>query len=294
MRGHPLQAVKQDLRAARAVRGTALEWLTAAEVAAVSGGALCRARRCRPSVARVLHRRTEGNPLFLVHDGGRTACSRGCVARRRGSGRCRGAGGGRAAVPESLRQMIEQQFDAPQPGGSSGCWRRPVWWGRRFRRRPWPPGLDWTVEAVEARCAGLARRASSCEASGVESLAGRDGGGAVRLSACAVSGGGLRRGCRWGGACGCIGSIGTRLEAGYGAQARAHAAELALHFERGRDPARAVQYLQQAAENALRRYALSGGHRHSHAGADAAGHAPRDPGSGRSRSSTCSSPWGRR
>src|SRR5262249_36713675 len=34
-----------------------------------------------------------------------------------------------------------------------------------------------------------------------------------------------------------------------------HAAELAMHFERGRDAARAVRYLQQAAANALQRFA---------------------------------------
>jgi predicted ATPase len=49
--------------------------------------------------------------------------------------------------------------------------------------------------------------------------------------------------------------IGTREETGYGAQAGAHAAELAVHFERGQDYQRAVQYLQQAAANALQRYA---------------------------------------
>ena len=49
--------------------------------------------------------------------------------------------------------------------------------------------------------------------------------------------------------------IGLREEAGYGAQAREHAAELAMHFERGQDYQRAVHYLQQAAVNALQRYA---------------------------------------
>src|SRR5262249_62053035 len=46
--------------------------------------------------------------------------------------------------------------------------------------------------------------------------------------------------------------IGAREEAGYGAQAAEIAAELAMHFERGRDYQRAVRYLQQAAENAVR------------------------------------------
>src|SRR5437879_10973118 len=38
--------------------------------------------------------------------------------------------------------------------------------------------------------------------------------------------------------------IGARLEAGYDPQAGAHAAELAMHFERGRDPVRASRYAQ--------------------------------------------------
>ncbi len=47
--------------------------------------------------------------------------------------------------------------------------------------------------------------------------------------------------------------IGAREEAGYGEQAYERAAELAMHFERGRDDRRAVRYLLRAAENAARR-----------------------------------------
>jgi tetratricopeptide (TPR) repeat protein len=49
--------------------------------------------------------------------------------------------------------------------------------------------------------------------------------------------------------------LGTRLEAGYGAQAGAIAAHLALHFERGGEVERAVRSLQQVADNATRRNA---------------------------------------
>src|SRR5262249_11834521 len=49
--------------------------------------------------------------------------------------------------------------------------------------------------------------------------------------------------------------IGERTEAAYGTQAREIAAELAMHFERGRDYRRAIQYLQQAGENAVQRSA---------------------------------------
>jgi predicted ATPase len=49
--------------------------------------------------------------------------------------------------------------------------------------------------------------------------------------------------------------IGARLEAGYRAHTAEMAAELAGHFERGRDAARAVSYLHQAAANAAQRHA---------------------------------------
>jgi predicted ATPase len=49
--------------------------------------------------------------------------------------------------------------------------------------------------------------------------------------------------------------IGARQEAGYGAQAWEIAAELAVHFERGQDTRRAVQYRWQAGRTALQRSA---------------------------------------
>src|SRR5262249_29589907 len=49
--------------------------------------------------------------------------------------------------------------------------------------------------------------------------------------------------------------IGDWEETAYSAPASDRAAELAIHFERGRDHERAVRYLSQAADNALRRQA---------------------------------------
>ncbi|MGH8773129.1 MAG: hypothetical protein ACREV2_18430, partial [Burkholderiales bacterium] len=49
--------------------------------------------------------------------------------------------------------------------------------------------------------------------------------------------------------------LAQRLAAAYGEQSHGVAAELADHFERGCDYARAVRYLGEAAENAARRYA---------------------------------------
>ncbi len=49
--------------------------------------------------------------------------------------------------------------------------------------------------------------------------------------------------------------IGMRLEEAFGPRAGEIAAELAVHFEHGRDYDRAVQYLQRAAETAVQRHA---------------------------------------
>jgi predicted ATPase len=50
-------------------------------------------------------------------------------------------------------------------------------------------------------------------------------------------------------------AIGARLETGYGTQAGESAAQLAVHFERGGELERAVEYWQQAGANAARRHA---------------------------------------
>jgi predicted ATPase len=51
--------------------------------------------------------------------------------------------------------------------------------------------------------------------------------------------------------------LGERLERGYGARVHEIASILALHFTRGRDEGRAVQYRQQAAEHAVQRSAYA-------------------------------------
>jgi len=49
--------------------------------------------------------------------------------------------------------------------------------------------------------------------------------------------------------------VGERKETAYGSRAGEIATELAVHFEQGRDYPRAIRYLQQAGETALRRSA---------------------------------------
>src|SRR5262249_16202186 len=115
-------------------------------------------------------------------------------------------------------------------------------------------GVEVADEVIETQCAGLAQRGLFLHTHGVETwpdgtVTGRYGFRHTlyqQVVYARLPGGGRMRLHR---------QIGTRLEAGYGAQVGARAAELALHFQRGQDPQRAVPYLGQAADNAAQRQA---------------------------------------
>jgi predicted ATPase len=115
-------------------------------------------------------------------------------------------------------------------------------------------GVDLTEEDVESRCAALARQGQFLLANGIaewpdETVAAQfsfihhlyqevlydrvPAGRQVRLHR----------------------QIGKRLETGYSSQAPEMAAELAMHFGRGRQPGQAVEYLRLAAEHAVQRNA---------------------------------------
>jgi predicted ATPase len=156
-------------------------------------------------------------------------------------------------MPESLRQMIEQRLERVSPAERAILEVASVA-GVEFSAATVAAGVETTVEAVEEQCAELARRESFLQARGTADWP--DGTVATRygflhalyqevLYERLPAGRRQRLHQR----------IGEREEAAYGEQAREIAAELALHFERGREYRKAVQYLQQAGENAVRRSA---------------------------------------
>jgi len=256
LRGHPLQRLKQELVLHSQAVELSLELLTAADVAQYLALRCARGADLPPPIrrlAQLMHQRTDGHPLFMVtivehllHGG----------VLREGAGQWEVQPEAAAAlveVPASMRQMIERQFDRLSPEeqrvlevasvAGSSCAVAAV-----------AAGLDRAIDVVEDCCAGLAQRGQFLVASGVEAWP--DGTVTERYDwrhalyqevvyARVPEGRRLRLHRR----------IGTREEAGYGAQAGAHAAELAVHFERGQDTPRAVWYMQQAADNALQRYA---------------------------------------
>src|SRR5262249_12056731 len=159
----------------------------------------------------------------------------------------------RRAVPASLRHMIEQQLHQVHPE-DHGLLEAASLAGRTFSAAAVAAAVDQVTEDIEARLAVLAHHGQFIEAGGL--VAWPDGTVAAGYS--------FRhdlyretlydrippnRQRRW------HLQIGLRKETGYGVRAREIAAELAVHFERGRDAWRAVQYHHYAGENAVQRSA---------------------------------------
>jgi hypothetical protein len=145
--GHPLQAVKTALTLHGHCVELVLEVLPAAAVAAVVA-ARVPGHALPPAMVAALHRRTDGHPLFLVQlvdgllrqgvlveVGGRWALAAGLAAIE-------------ATVPESLRQLIEQQFDGLSAAQQQVLEAASV------------AGLAGAVAAVAARAAASAHRSA--------------------------------------------------------------------------------------------------------------------------------------
>jgi DNA-binding winged helix-turn-helix (wHTH) protein/predicted ATPase len=204
-------------------------------------------------LARVLHQRTAGNPLFLVA----------VVDALVQGGRLQEGPTGWAlvgdleavavGVPASIRQLLEQQVEQLAPEEQMLLEAASVA-GVDFTAAAVAAGVAQPVDAVEARYDALARRGQLVQAQGMVDWP--DG-------TVTASYGFLHalyreivydrvpasRRVRW------HRQIGARLEAGYGARAPELAVELAEHFVRGRNAERAVQYLQVAGAQAVQRSA---------------------------------------
>jgi predicted ATPase len=158
-----------------------------------------------------------------------------------------------AIIPENVRQMIEQQFDRLSAEEQRLLEVASVV-GVEFSVAAVAAGVEEALEAVEEGCEALVRRGQCLRGSGEEvwpdgTIAGRYGFRHALYQHVVYDRLPVGRRLR------CHRRIGERLEAGYGERAGEQAAILARHFTHGRDYPRAVRYRQQAAQNALRRYA---------------------------------------
>ena len=217
-----------------------------------------------PGLGQLLHQRTEGNPLFLVSVVD-DFVRRGLVDESTGKWRWpenqdEVEAEVELGVPDNLVQLIEKQL-AQLTHQEQRMLEAASLVGRDFSAAALAAGLAQDVGLIEEYCTTLARCGHFLSPAGVSEWPDGTLAGRYRfrhslyqdvLSERLTPGQRLRLHRR----------IGERKEAGYGEQVGEIASELATHFEEGRDYTRAVSYLQQAAENARRRWAYHESVRH--------------------------------
>jgi len=251
-RGHPLHTVHHELQRHGQCTELPLPLLPAAAVTAYLATRFPDAH-LPAGLTRLVHQRTEGNPLFMVtvvEDWVR----RGWLVPADGGQPLRVELAAVAGtVPENLRQMLEQQLERLSPMEQRVLEVGSVA-GATFSAAAVAAGLACEVVEVDDWCAGLARRRQWLEACGEQVWPDGTVAGRYRFTHAlyqevanhrlpAARRAQLHR------------RVGEREEAGYGPQVRERVAALAMHFARGQDTHRAVRYLQYAGENALQRSA---------------------------------------
>src|SRR5215813_5273983 len=252
VRAHPLRTVVQELQRHGQCAELPLAYLPAAGVAAYLAARFA-GRPLPEGLARLIQRRTGGNPLFMVSV--IDAMVRQGVLQEDAAGWAVPEGLEAVAVglPESLRHLIEQQLGQVSPEDQRVLEAASVA-GVEFSAAAVAAGVNSEASDVEDRCAALARREQFLQARGT--VVWPDGTVAARYGFIhALYQEGVYERVPAGRRVGLHQRIGARQESGYGAQAWEIAAELAVHFERGRDTRRAVQYRWQAGRTALQRSA---------------------------------------
>jgi predicted ATPase len=201
----------------------------------------------------VLYQRTQGNPLFLVtmvedlmHRGGLREGSTGWEHTA-------ALDSAAVGVPETLRHLIEQQFERLAPAEQALVEAASVA-GVDFAAAAVAAGMGMSAEDVDIQCATLARQEQFVSPHGIAIWP--DGTVTGRYRFChalyhevvyaRVPAGHRTRMHQ---------QIGRRLETAYGPQAPEIATELAEHFVRGYEVRQALHYLRHAVEMAVQRSA---------------------------------------
>jgi DNA-binding winged helix-turn-helix (wHTH) protein/predicted ATPase len=247
---HPLRMVKQALQLHGQCEELRLALLTEAHVTDYLTTRLAERTQQVASLqwlAKAIHQRTDGNPLFMIN----------VVDYLSAQGMLGESGEMHSTVqievPENIQQMIEKQIDRLNPEEQHVLEIASVA-GAQFSAAAVAAGAEMTAGEVEACCTRLARCEQFLWTNGVSEWP--DGTVATRYSFLHALyqevlyewvPAGQRRGLHK--------RIGEREERAYGDQIREIAAELAMHFERGRDYRKAVRYLGHAGGNASRRSA---------------------------------------
>lgn len=250
--GHPLKGVKRELLAKQQCVELPLEYLSEDVIASYLSTRFP-ASRFPAALARSIHERTDGNPLFMVNAVDYLVTQ--------GSIRPTGEswelaveiGNVEVGVPDSIKQMIEKQLDHLTVLDQRLLESASVV-GTEFSTIAISVGSGEDLAQVESLCDELLRRGQFIQENGVQVLANGEAVSRyvfthdlyrkVLYERIPVSRRvQLHR------------RLGHYGVASHGEQARDFAAELAMHFERGAEPMLAARYLQLASDNALRRFA---------------------------------------
>jgi DNA-binding winged helix-turn-helix (wHTH) protein/tetratricopeptide (TPR) repeat protein len=255
LRKTPLRQVLAELRHQAGVGEVVLDYLPRAATDAYLRqrcGGVANLER----FADVLYRRTGGHPLFLaaiVDDLIASRPDRLALATLDFTAMAQ-------ALPLNVRRFIEGQFER-LPEEDQAILEAASVVGDRFTIATVAAGTSSPPDRVEARCVALTRTHRVLTPDGMAVWP--DGTLTARYQ--------FRHSLFQEAAYARISSerlarlhqkIGKRLEAAYARHTHAIAAELAVHFEHGREPGKAVSYLEQAARNALQRSAYVEAHGH--------------------------------
>lgn len=256
---HPLRLVKQELQSHGYCHELLLDYLSQTAVEAYLRQRFADRAASLPvsDLARFLHRRTEGNPLFMVtlldslaHQGLGTRAG----TKQQAQPSLRLLSG--EPLPTRYKQFVEQYLayvtveeqeilDAASVEGPIFC------------AAAIAAGVGREVDQVEKLCEGLARRHLFLQTGyGYETWPDGTIGscyGFIHSFYQEVLYSRLPAGRRTK----LHRRSGERRELGYGNRSTEVAAQLAVHFEHGQDARRALQYFRQAGENALHRKAYT-------------------------------------
>ncbi len=248
---HPLKGVKAELEAHRFCTELPLAFLAEPAVAEYLAARL--PGRLPAGLARFVHQRSEGNPLFIVNVVD-DLLARGAVVQAGDRWELVDpAALKEARIPEGVLQLIERMVDRLRPEE------------RRLLEAGSVAGVEFTVAAVAAALGAEAIEVEdACEALSRrrQFLAGGDQAElpAGTPSACyrfihALYQNALYGRLPAGRRADLHRRIGEQREAAFGPRAAEVALELGHHFEQGREPERAVHYVRGAAESARLRFA---------------------------------------
>ena len=249
---HPLREIERELQVHRRCLQLPLEFLTEAAVAKYLALRF-QGSEFPEALPRLIHQRTDGNPLFLVNVVDDLIAQKQLVQGARGwqlSVPLEQAG---MLIPDSLQQLIERQIERLSEEERRLLSVASIA-GLEFSTRTLSGGMDSSIPEIETWCEGLVKRRQFLRPAKMIPLS--DGSLLERYGFIhAMYQHVLYQGVPQPRRVVLHRRIGEFQETAYCAHLEEIAAELAVHFQEGRDYARAIHYRRLSAVKALKQYA---------------------------------------